>query len=107
MGYGLHIGYIDHLYTPLGTASNCSAIAELHSLQITTATTKPSPACCVLNSRSLATALTVEIIQFPALTSLLSGEYPASELGVNCQINYSIISSQPLLQNSSQLPTLN
>jgi hypothetical protein len=38
------------------------------------------PACCVFNSRSLATALTVEILQFLAHTSLLSGEYPSTEL---------------------------
>jgi hypothetical protein len=32
------------------------------------------------NSRSLATALTVKVLQLPGLTSLLSGEYLASEL---------------------------
>jgi hypothetical protein len=40
----------------------------------------PFPPSCVSNSRSLATALTVEILQLPALTSLLSAEYPATEL---------------------------
>jgi hypothetical protein len=30
------IGFTDHLYTPLGTTSNYSAIVDLHSLQITT-----------------------------------------------------------------------
>jgi hypothetical protein len=47
---------IDHLYTRLGTTSNYSAIAYLHTLQITPATAKPFPACCVFISRSLATA---------------------------------------------------
>jgi hypothetical protein len=41
MGYGLVNGFIDHLYTPLEIASNCSATANLHTLKITTATTKP------------------------------------------------------------------
>jgi hypothetical protein len=29
-------GFIDHLHTPLGTPSNYSAIADLHTLHITT-----------------------------------------------------------------------
>jgi hypothetical protein len=29
------IGFIDHLYTPLGITSNYSAIANLHTLQFT------------------------------------------------------------------------
>jgi hypothetical protein len=42
MGYGLDIGFIDHLYATLGTTSNYSANANLHNSQITTAPTKPS-----------------------------------------------------------------
>jgi hypothetical protein len=76
MGYG----FSDHLYTPLGTTSNYSSTANLHILQITAANTKSSPTCIVFNSRSLATALTVEILQLPTLMSFLSGEYPATEL---------------------------
>jgi hypothetical protein len=34
-------GFIDHLYTPLGTTSTYSAIANLHNLQITRALAKP------------------------------------------------------------------
>jgi hypothetical protein len=34
-------GFVDHLYTRLETASNYSAIANLHVLQIATATAKP------------------------------------------------------------------
>jgi hypothetical protein len=41
MGFRLDIGFIDHLYTQLGTTSNYSAIANLHTLQITTAFAKP------------------------------------------------------------------
>jgi hypothetical protein len=47
-------GFIGHLYTPLGTTSNYSAIADLHILQITTALAKPFPARRIF-SRSLAT----------------------------------------------------
>jgi hypothetical protein len=54
MGYGLVNEFIDHLRTPLGTASNYIAIANLHSLQITTLSF--FPVSCVFTSRSLATA---------------------------------------------------
>jgi hypothetical protein len=40
-GYGFFSGFIDHLYTPLGIASSYSAIADLHTLKITTAPSKP------------------------------------------------------------------
>jgi hypothetical protein len=49
-------GSIDHLYTPLGTKNNYLAIADIHTLQITTACVKPFPSFCVFNSHSLATA---------------------------------------------------
>jgi hypothetical protein len=42
------IGFIDHLYTRLGTASNYNAIAHLHTSQITTAPAKSPPASHVL-----------------------------------------------------------
>jgi hypothetical protein len=41
MGYRLANGFINHLYAPLGTASNYSAIADLHTSQITAASAKP------------------------------------------------------------------
>jgi hypothetical protein len=49
-------GFIGHLYTPVGTTSNSSAISNLHTLQFTTAPVKPFPACCVLTSRFLVKA---------------------------------------------------
>jgi hypothetical protein len=57
-GFGLEIGFSHHLTTQLVTTitSNYSAFANLHTLQITTAPAKFSPACCVLISRSLITA---------------------------------------------------
>jgi hypothetical protein len=41
MGYGLVNGFIDHLYTPLGTSCNYSTITDIQALQITTAPAKP------------------------------------------------------------------
>jgi hypothetical protein len=55
-GFGWDIGFTDHLYTPLGTKSKHSAIADLHKSQITTAPAKCFPACCVFTSRSIAAA---------------------------------------------------
>jgi hypothetical protein len=49
-------GFIDHLYTRLGTSSNYSAKANLHNSQITTAAAKHFPACYVFTRRSLITA---------------------------------------------------
>jgi hypothetical protein len=54
-GFELNIGFIDFFSTRLGTTSNYSAIANLHTLQITTAPAKPFPACCVFTSHSLVT----------------------------------------------------
>jgi hypothetical protein len=59
--------WILDLLTQLRTTSNYSTIANLHTLQITTAAAMPFPACCVLTSHSLATASTVEILQHPVL----------------------------------------
>jgi hypothetical protein len=56
MGFQLVNGFIDHLYPPLGTTSNYSAITNLHTLQFTTGHTKSFPVYCVSNSRTLATA---------------------------------------------------
>jgi hypothetical protein len=39
--YGLINGFIDHLYPSLGTISNYSAVVNLDTLQITTASTEP------------------------------------------------------------------
>jgi hypothetical protein len=40
MGFGLEIGFIDHLNTPLMNALNYSATANLRTLQINTAHAK-------------------------------------------------------------------
>jgi hypothetical protein len=48
-------GFIEHLYTRLGTTSNYSATTDLYNSQITTEPAKPFPACRVFISRSLVT----------------------------------------------------
>jgi hypothetical protein len=47
--------WILHLLTPLGNTSNYSAIADLHTSEITAANTKSSPVRSVFNSRFLVT----------------------------------------------------
>jgi hypothetical protein len=54
--FGLDIEFIDHLYTQLVTARNYSAIANLHTLQITTAHPKSFAASSVFTKRCLLTA---------------------------------------------------
>jgi hypothetical protein len=83
-------GSIDHLYTRLGTIGTYKAISDFHTSQIITAPAKLYPACCGFNCRFLATALTVEILQLQALTSLF-GEYPSNELN-SAGLGYSLYS---------------
>jgi hypothetical protein len=71
--FGLNIRFIGHLYTQLGTASNYNAVANLHTLQITTAHAKPFPTCCVFTSRSLVTASNNGDSSASALKSSLNG----------------------------------
>jgi hypothetical protein len=83
-GYRRRIDWIldlrTQLYTQLGTTSNCSIIANLHTLEITVTLAKPFPACSVLTSRSVATAFS-------------SGDSSAS--------SSQLLSSQPPVQNST------
>jgi hypothetical protein len=55
-GFGLDIGFIDHLCTRLVSTSNYSITAKFHNSQIVTAPDEPFQAACVFTSRSLATA---------------------------------------------------
>jgi hypothetical protein len=89
-----------HLYTPLGTTSNYSAIAHLHILQITN-TPKYSQSSLDVTSQRL---LTVEILQLPGL-SFSCHSRPSRTL--TSSLKYSAISSQPPLQSPTQLPILN
>jgi hypothetical protein len=45
---GVWIGFIDHIYAPLGTADNYSFVIDLHKC-------KSSPVWCVFNSHFLVT----------------------------------------------------
>jgi hypothetical protein len=63
-------GFIDHLYTSLGTTSIYSAIANLHTLQITTAQAKflqPGVAPAAVLWQQF---ITEEIFQLPLSDSL-------------------------------------
>jgi hypothetical protein len=73
--FGLDTGFIDHLYTQRRTTSNYSAIANLHTLQITTAHAKSFPASCVFSSHSLATSYNSESSSAPALMSTLNDSF--------------------------------
>jgi hypothetical protein len=58
-GFGLQVGFTDHFNTRIVTSLNYSAIADLRTLQTTTAQAK-SPVCCVFTSRFLVTVLNNE-----------------------------------------------
>jgi hypothetical protein len=79
-GFGLVTRVIGHLHIRRISASNYSAIANLHTLQITAANTKFSQACSVFSSRFLVTASNSGDTSASAPTSLLSGECAATEL---------------------------
>jgi hypothetical protein len=83
MGFGWVNGFIDHLYTRLGTTSNYSRNANFHILRITTC--QPSSVCGVFTSRCLVTALSSRDSSTSVLTSLLSDEYPTTELSNEIQ----------------------
>jgi hypothetical protein len=99
--------WIDTLCTPLGTTSNDSDKANLHNSQFPTLPTRSFPACCVFNSRSLATtsnsgdslALRAQVLlsQPPVQNS---DQFPQSQLTT---INYGIMN--PILCCNCQLPT--
>jgi hypothetical protein len=70
-GFGLDIGFIEHLCTKLGTTSIIapSLISTLHK----SPHAKSSPTCCVFNSRSLVTASNSGDSAASALKSSLNG----------------------------------
>jgi hypothetical protein len=97
--YRRGMDWILDLLTPLWTTRNYSAITDLHTLQLSL-----FPACCVVTSHSLATALTVEILQLPVIRSSCHSR-PCRTLV------YSLSTDNDQLRNSQsnsllQLPTL-
>jgi hypothetical protein len=81
MGYGLDIGFVDHLSTQLIPTLNYSAVDKLHALQITTPPVKPYSSLLVSSTAiRWQRLLSVEILQLPALMSLLSSKYPTTEI---------------------------
>jgi hypothetical protein len=82
-------GFIDHFTHHLELC--VITLLLISALQTITALAKLFPVCCVFTNRPLSTALTVELLQLHALTPLLSGEYPETEL----------FSSQPNFQLST------
>jgi hypothetical protein len=72
-GLGLDIEFSDHLNTQLVITFNYSAIADLHTLQITTAHTKSFPACSVFTSSCLVTASNNGYSSASGLKSSLNG----------------------------------
>jgi hypothetical protein len=84
--------WIDHFTTRLGTTSNYSATANLHTLQINTAPVKSFPACCAFTSRSLVMASNSGDSSASALESSLNG-------GSLLTLGYLIWSSQTPAEN--------
>jgi hypothetical protein len=64
------------------------------------------PACCVFNSRSLATDSNIGDSATSSAHIVTLRRISRNWTLVICQLNYSAISSQPSLQSSTQLPTL-
>jgi hypothetical protein len=92
---GVLIGWIDLLTTRPGITSNYSATANLHNSQVTTAPTKPFPACCVF------ILLTVEILKLPGPSFVdCPSELPVS---YSLNLNWIAMSSQAPLQSSAAL----
>jgi hypothetical protein len=76
MGFELEIGFIDHLQ--LITTSNCNTIADLHTLQITTAHAKSSQSA--FTSHFPVTDLNRGGSSATVLMSLLISKYPITAL---------------------------
>jgi hypothetical protein len=88
-GFGLGIGFTDHLYTRFGTTNSYSAIANIQTLQIARAHSKFLPACCVFTSLCLVTSSNSGDSSASALRSSLNG----------CSLPTKLFSSQTPVQN--------
>jgi hypothetical protein len=83
-------GFIEPIYTQLGTTSNYSAIANLHSLKIIASNTKSSPACSEFTSRFLVTASNSEYSSASALTPFPADHRFTDELRLIFSLAYNI-----------------
>jgi hypothetical protein len=73
-GVGLDIGFIGHFNTRLVITLNYSAIANFHTLQITTAHAKSFPACSAFTRRFLVTASDSGYSPASVLKSSMNGD---------------------------------
>jgi hypothetical protein len=94
-------GFIDHLYTRLGSTSTYSTTAKLHNSQITTAPAKNFRPCCVFIC-FLATASNSGDSS-ASRAQIRSSQPPVQNSTLNCNLNYSAISFQPPLQSATEL----
>jgi hypothetical protein len=93
-------GFINRLQAQLVSTSTYSAIANLQNSQITTAISTPLSACYVFTSLPWQRLLRVDILQLRALRFYLHSLLRSTLYLLNCQLNYSVISSQPTFHNS-------
>jgi hypothetical protein len=94
--------FIYRLYTPHGATSTGKAIADFHTSQIASVLAKLFQlALFFLPAVPWQRILRVEILQLYALRS--SCHSRPRRILVNCQLNYSAISSKSPLQSSSEL----
>jgi hypothetical protein len=76
----MKIGFIGHFNTRLVSTFSNSAIADIHTLQITRAHTKCFPACSVFSSRFPVTASNSGNFSASALTLFLAGHRLTTQL---------------------------
>jgi hypothetical protein len=84
-------GFTDHLRTRLVSKSNYGAMADLHNSQITTATAKRFPACCVFTSLYLATASNSRDSSISRLYILSSHPSVQDSAELTLSLDYSIL----------------
>jgi hypothetical protein len=73
-------GFIDHFTTQLGITSNYSTIVHPDTLQITAASTKPSPVRSVFTNRFLVMAFNSEDSSASMLMPFPAGHHPTTQL---------------------------